>query len=161
MFYLCVEILRVIPIIGNTTLYISTTDSICLLKDNIPFLIDKLKQILKENIETFKKIKIIRNKYEHEPHNVNTAFSTGSGAYSGIGIYYKNELISIDTLELTDIIYDLNILMNNIQMLIYGIEKEIGEQFDIYTKKEIEIIKMRKNLKYNKSYVRIPKGYRK
>ena len=105
----------------------------------------------------FKKIKKIRNKYQHEHHNVKSAFSTGSGAYAGIGFYCKKDLVSINTMELTYIIYDLNILMDKIQDLVYKTEEEHKEELDIFTKEEITIIKNRKNIEYNSTYVRIPR----
>lgn len=156
-FYLCTEILRMVPFEDKGELHLRAKDGICLLKTNIDFLIDDLNRILQTNAEIFKKIKKIRNKFEHEPHNVNSAFSTGSGAYSGIGFYYKRDLISINTLELTYIIYDLNILMNRIQQLVFKLEEEHNDEFDIYIKNAIENMKQRKNIEYNKTYVRIPR----
>jgi len=156
-FYLCIEILRMVPFDGKEELQLIKKDGICLLKNNIDFLIEDLNKILQKNAEIFKKIKKIRNKYEHEPHNVNSAFSTGSGAYAGIGFYCKKDLVSINTMELTYIIYDLNKLMNKIQQLVYRIEEEHGEEFDIYIKESIKNIKNRKNIEYNKTYVRIPR----
>ena len=156
-FYLCIEILRMVPFDGKEELQLIKKDGICLLKNNIDFLIEDLNKILQKNAEIFKKIKKIRNKYEHEPHNVNSAFSTGSGAYAGIGFYCKKDLVSINTMELTYIIYDLNKLMNKIQQLVYRIEEEHDEEFDIYIKESIKNIKNRKNIEYNKTYVRIPR----
>lgn len=156
-FYLCIEILRMIPFDGKEELQLIKKDGICLLKNDIDFLIEDLNKILQKNAEIFKKIKKIRNKYEHEPHNVNSAFSTGSGAYAGIGFYCKKDLISINTMELTYIIYDLNILMNKIQQLVYKIENEHGKEFDIFIKETVNIIRKRKNIEYNKTYVRIPR----
>lgn len=156
-FYLCIEILRMIPFDGKDELQLIKKDGICLLKNDIDFLIEDLNKILQKNAEIFKKIKKIRNKYEHEPHNVNSAFSTGSGAYAGIGFYCKKDLISINTMELTYIIYDLNILMNKIQQLIYKTENEHDKEFDIFIKETVNIIRKRKNIEYNKTYVRIPR----
>ena len=156
-FYLCIEILRMVPFGGKEELQIIKKDGICLLKNDIDFLIEDLNKILQQNVEIFKKVKKIRNKYEHEPHNVNSAFSTGSGAYSGIGFYCKEDLISINTMELTYIIYDLNILMNKIQQLVYKIEEEHEKEFDIFIKEAIKIIRKRKNIEYNNTYVRIPR----
>ena len=57
-----------------------------------------------------------------------------------------------------DKIFDLNILMNKTQKLIYKVEME--EEIDVFTEEEIKIIKKRKNIEYNSTYVRIPKQYR-
>lgn len=75
-FYLSTELLRLIPFTENS-IFLNFKDGICLLKDHISFLEGDLKKILQENSKTFIKIKKIRNKYEHEPYNVNGAFSTG------------------------------------------------------------------------------------
>ena len=60
-------------------------------------------------------------------------------------------------MELTYIIYDLNILMNKIQKLIYKIEEEHEKELDVFVKETIKTIKKRKNVEYNKTYVRIPR----
>lgn len=154
-FFLCIEILRMIPFEGKEELQLIKKDGICLLRKNIPFLIEELNKILQKNGEILKKIKKIRNKYEHEPHNVNSVFSTGSGAYAGIGFYCNKDLVSINTMELTYIIYDLNILMNKIKQFVYEIQREHENEFDIFVKEAIEKIKIRKNIEYNSTYVRI------
>lgn len=156
-YYLCIEILRMIPFDGKDELQLIKKDGICLLKNDIDFLIEDLNQILEKNSEIFKKIKKIRNKYEHEPHNVNSVFSTGSGAYSGIGFYCKKIYIYINTMELTYIIYDLNILMHKIQQLVYKIEEEHKEEFDVFIKDAVNNIKKRKNIEYNIFYIRMPR----
>ena len=69
----------------------------------------------------------------------------------------KKDLVSINTMELTYIIYDLNKLMNKIEKLVYRIEEEHDEEFDIYIKESIKNIRNRKNIEYNKTYVRIPR----
>jgi len=46
--------------------------------------------------------------------------------------------------------------MNKIQKYIYNVEKDHKEEFDIFVKEYIKIIKTRKNVEYNKTYVRIP-----
>lgn len=156
-FFLCIEILRMIPFEGKEELQLIKKDGICLLRKNIKFLIEDLNKILQKNDEILKKIKKIRNKYEHEPHNVNSVFSTGSGAYSGIGFYCREDLVSINTMEFTYIIYDLNLLMNKIQQFVYEIQREHENEFDIFVKEAIEKIKIRKNIEYNSTYVRIPR----
>lgn len=156
-FYLCVELLRMIPFKGEETIHLIIDDGICLLRKNINFLLDDLNKILQKNEKILKNIRKIRNKYEHEPHNIKSAFSTGSGAYSGIGFYYKKDLVSINTMELTYIIYDLNVLMDKIKQLVYTIEKQHENEFDIFIRDSIEKIKKRKNKEYNGTYVRIPR----
>ncbi len=159
-FYLCIELLRMFPFKENkenNNVKLILKDGICLLRSHIDFLINELNNILQQYSDIFLRIKQIRNKYEHEPHNVKSAFSTGSGAYSGIGFYCKDKLISINSMDLTYIIYDLNILMSKIQNYIYDIEKKHENEFNIFTKEYIKSIKERKNIEYNKTYVRIPR----
>ena len=156
-YYLAIELMRMIPFKGDKKIKISEKSGICLLKSKIDFLINDLDKILQENKETLAKIKRIRNKYEHEPHNIKAAYSTSSGAYAGIGFYYKDELIPIDTKDMTYIIWELNILMNKIQKYVYTIENEHEEEFDIFVKNHIKDIKTRKNVEYNNLYTRIPK----
>ena len=157
MFYFCVEILRLVPFKGKDELVLIEEDGICLFKEDISFLMDDLDEILQKNKEEFEKIKRIRNKYEHEPHNIKTVFSTSSGASSGIGFYYKDTLISFHTNWFTYIIYDLNKLIKKIQEYIYMVEKEHGDEFDSFTKEYLPIIKNRKNIEYNKMYTRLPR----
>lgn len=117
-FYLSTELLRLIPFTENkkdNSIFLNLKDGICLLKEHINFIESDLKKILQENTKTLLKIKKIRNKYEHEPHNVNGAFSTGHSSFSAMGFYCRNELVSIDTMELTYIIYDLNKLFDKIE----------------------------------------------
>ena len=47
--------------------------------------------------------------------------------------------------------------MNKIQQLVYKIENEHGKEFDIFIKETVNIIRKRKNIEYNKTYVRIPR----
>lgn len=156
-FYLCTEILRMVPFEPKNGLQLRKKDGLCRLREPIDFIMDDLNSILQKYAKIFEKIKKIRNKYEHEPHNVSSAFSTCSGAYAGIGLYCRNDLISINTMEFTFIIYDLNLLMNKIQQLIYKTEEKNIDELDILTKERIQIIKKRKNIEYNKTYVRIPR----
>lgn len=85
---------------------------------------------MKENSKTFIKIKKIRNKYEHEPHNVNGAFSTGHSSFSAMGFYCRNELVSLNTMELTFIIYDLNKLFDKTEKMINKIEFENEDELN-------------------------------
>ena len=159
-FYLSTELLRLIPFTENkkdNSIFLNLKDGICLLKDHISFLEGDLKKILQENSKTFIKIKKIRNKYEHEPHNVNGAFSTGHSSFSAMGFYCRNELVSIDTMELTYIIYDLNELFDKLKKYILEIYENNIEKLDRFNLEYVEKIKNYDFTKYNKKYVRIPK----
>lgn len=159
-FYLSTELLRLIPFTENkkdNSIFLNLKDGIWLLKEHINFIESDLKKILQENTKTLLKIKKIRNKYEHEPHNVNGAFSTGHSSFSAMGFYCRNELVSIDTMELTYIIYDLNKLFDKLKKYILEIYENNIEKLDRFNLEYVEKIKNYDFTKYNKKYVRIPK----
>ena len=161
-FYLSTELLRLIPFTENkkdNSIFLNLKDGICLLKEHINFIESDLKKILQENTKTLLKIKKIRNKYEHEPHNVNGAFSTGHSSFSAMGFYCRNELVSIDTMELTYIIYDLNKLFDKIEKKINRIEFENKDELNQFNKIYIEKIKKIQIINYNKGYTRMPKNW--
>lgn len=161
-FYLSTELLRLIPFTENkkdNSIFLNLKDGICLLKGHINFIESDLKKILQENTKTLLKIKKIRNKYEHEPHNVNGAFSTGHSSFSAMRFYCRNELVSINTMELTYIIYDLNKLFDKIEKKINIIEFENKDELNQFNKMYIEKIKRIQIIKYNKTYTRIPRQY--
>ena len=159
---LSTELLRLIHFTENkkdNSIFLNLKDGICLLKEHINFIESDLKKILQENTKTLLKIKKIRNKYEHEPHNVNGAFSTGHSSFSAMGFYCRNELVSIDTMELTYIIYDLNKLFDKIEKKINIIEFENKDELNQFNKMYIEKIKRIQIINYNKAYTRIPRQY--
>ena len=161
-FYLSTELLRLIPFTENkkdNSIFLNLKDGICLLKDHISFLEGDLKKILQENSKTFIKIKKIRNKYEHEPHNLNGFFSTGHSSFSAMGFYCRNELVSLDTMELTYVIYELNKLFDKIEKKINRIEFENKDELNQFNKIYIEKIKKIQIINYNKGYTRIPRQY--
>ena len=152
-FYLSTELLRLVPFTENkkdNSIFLNLKDGICLLKDHINFIESDLKKILQENTNTFLKIKKIRNKYEHEPHNVNGAFSTGHSSFSAMGFYCRNELVSLDTMELTYIIYDLNKLFDKLKKYILEIHENNIEKLDRFNLEYVEKIKNYDFNKYNK-----------
>lgn len=161
-FYLCVDLLRIIPFKPNekdNTVSLSQNDGICLLKDDIIFVIEDLNKILQDNANTFIKIKRIRNKYEHEPHNVNSVFSTGHTSFSAMGFYYRTDLITLNSMELTYIIYDLNKLMNKIEKLICEVEEKNSEELNRFNKHYIEEIRNYNIIENNEGYIRMPRNY--
>ena len=143
-FYLCVDLLRLVPFKQNKEnekLTLIESDGICLLRKNIDFIMKDLNKILQENTATFIKIRKIRNKYEHEPHNVNGAFSTGHSSFSAMGFYCKTDLVTLNSMELTYIIYDLNKLMDKIEKMICKIQEKDFNELNIFNKDYITKIK--------------------
>lgn len=160
-YYLCMELLRIIPLKYETKkqkYIIKEDDGICDLNKNINFIIPEINKILQENWDTIMKIIRIRNKYEHEPHNIGAAISAGSGGFATITYSYKNEYITINSMLFTYIIYDINILMHKILEYILVIENSNKEKMCIITNDYIGKIKKRKNIGYNKTYVRLPRN---
>lgn len=160
-YYLAVDLLRLVPICKDKegNLILNKKDGICLLSPNIDFIFIDLEKIIEENSETFKKLKIIRNKYEHEPHNINGAFSTGHSSFSAMGFYYNTKLVSLNSIELTYIIYDLNKLMKKIEKFIIKIENENDKKINKFNRFYIKKIKDYKIEEYNKNYTRVPKNF--
>ena len=76
-----------------------------------------------------------------------------------MGFYCRNELVSIDTMELTYIIYDLNKLFDKIEKKINRIEFENKDELNQFNKMYIEKIKRIQIINYNKAYTRIPRQY--
>ena len=94
-------------------------DGLLLLKKDIPFLLDDYKQLLANNMyaNELRNIKIIRNKYEHEPHNMRFICSVGDKCMFTIGMEYKNETLIVGTSILIQIIYKLNEIFDKIKEL--------------------------------------------
>ena len=161
-FYLSVDLLRFVPFKQDKEdkkLCLIESDGICLLRKKIDFIMKDLNKILQENTDTFIKIRKIRNKYEHEPHNVNSVFSTGHTSYSAMGFYCKTDLVTLNSMELTYIIYDLNNLMNKIENMICKIEEKNLNELNMFNKDHITKIKEYKIIEYNESYTRVPRNW--
>lgn len=94
-------------------------DGLLLLKQYIPFLLDDYKQLLSNNMcaNELRNIKIIRNKYEHEPHNMRFICSVGDKYMFTIGMEYKDDTLIVGTSILIQIIYKLNEIFDKIKEL--------------------------------------------
>ena len=97
-----------IPIFENAK--IDDHSGILLLKSDIPFLKPEYTRIIKNEkcLKVFAAIQIIRNKYVHEPHNIHFAFSVGAKTSCSMGFVYKDKIYSINTIWLTNIVWELN-----------------------------------------------------
>ena len=107
------ELLRLLPYKYNEkdkSIILDNKSGILLLADKIDYIENKYKKIL--NYDRFhdvlKDIHKIRNKYIHEPHNISYAFSVGGTSICSMGLYYKNQLLSISSVSLAPIVYYLN-----------------------------------------------------
>ena len=113
--------------------------------------------IINENLESFKKIKLIRNKHEHELHFVNPyGASSGSDEKTNIILKYNNprkqkEIIELSTDDLINIMKCINNLFDDImeQILDYLNHDKEDEEFDeVYRKRYWRI----KYSDYNEMY---------
>ena len=113
-------------------------DGLLLLKKDIPFLLDDYKQLLSNDMcaNELRNIKIIRNKYEHQPHNIRFVCSVGGERMFTIGMEYKNETLIVGTSILFQIIYKLNEIFDKIKELYrnsFGEEDAKLKEYPCYT----------------------------
>ena len=132
------EIMRLIPIKKvrgvEGVLRIDTESGILLLKDDIPFLLEDYNRIIQN--EKYVKILLdmskIRNKFIHEPHNIQAGFYVGGKTSCSMGLSYKNELCSISTITITYIIYELNLIFEKLKELFLKKADECGDRYKEY-----------------------------
>lgn len=83
-------------------------DGILLLKKYFVDIKQDYENIINKYSDILIKIRKIRNKFIHEPHNIKWAYTVGGKTSCSIGLYYKNDLQTISTIELTEIVISLN-----------------------------------------------------
>ena len=134
-------------------------DGIIQMKEKLNFIENDYNEILmKANyFDIFKNVWRIRNKFIHEPHNINFVMSVGGSSSCSMSLYYKHELLSIGTLELTGIIYKLNIIFDKIKKLFLEIIDKCDDKYKNYPYyKKIMSYDFKK---YNKNYTIIPRYF--
>lgn len=153
------ELMRLLPYKFENNQIVLQNDGIVQLKRKLDFIEEEYNKILmKPNyFDIFKNVWKIRNKFIHEPHNISFNMSVCGSSSCSISLYYKNELLSIGTIELTAIIKKLNIIFEKIK-------KIFVETIDKCDKKYKEYSYYKKILsyefeKYNKNYTIIPKYF--
>jgi len=89
---------------------IDDKSGIVLLKSEIPFLEDMYLEIIRNEkcLKVLENVRFIRNKYIHEPHNIHFAFSLGAKTSCSMQLNYKDAAYSLNTIWLTNIVYELN-----------------------------------------------------
>lgn len=117
------ELLRLFPFKvkydkDRNFLYEFKNDGIIQLENNLNNFNGKFTNILKKHYTTLYQTKKIRNKYEHEPHNINCVCFNNSNTYTEIIFKYKSENLVMNTKKLFELISDINILF-------YETKKEI------------------------------------
>lgn len=119
LFYIITsELMRLVPFkIKEKKIVLDTKSGILLLSDKIDYIEDKYNKIINkdEYFDILNDLHMIRNKYIHEPHNINCAFEVGGTSTCSMGLYYKNNLLNISTISLSAIVYYLNIIFDEIR----------------------------------------------
>lgn len=132
------EVLRLIPIKKprgeKGVLMLDTSSGVMLLKDKIPFLLEEYNRIVQN--EKYAKILLdmskIRNKFIHEPHNIQAGFYVGGKTSCSMGLSYKDELCTISTITITYIIYELNLVFEKLKELFLKKADECGDRYKEY-----------------------------
>lgn len=122
-FKLSTELLRILPfklvhekdINIVTGINLLTGDGILLLKNYFPYLENDYKHIINNYFVDFVQIVKIRNKYMHEPHNINCTMFVCSGNNAMAGFKYKKNYYGLNTDSLIKIVKEINIVFNKIK----------------------------------------------
>lgn len=156
------ELIRLFPIQGmkqedgSVNIRLAMGSGIHLLSTHLPFLKDDYLKIIENDTckLTFSEILRIRNKYIHEPHNMKFSYMVSGNKSCSMGMYYREELLFIDTLWMTNIISDLNDIFVKIQKVYVDRVEEYGNKYIEYP-----CYKKIKNYDfeaYNNKYAKIP-----
>lgn len=98
----------------------SKSDGIFNFRETFDFLENEIKNIIETSIDTFIKLKLIRNKHEHEPHFIyHYGSSSGSDSMTNITFKYNNsrekvEVVTITSEELICFVKKINNLFDEI-----------------------------------------------
>ena len=140
-------------------IFLDKKSGIMLMKAHIPFIEDEYDKIMSDETckKALKKILAIRNKYIHEPHNIAFSFSVGAKTSCSMGLYYKYDLISISTIWITNIVYELNLIFEEVKNLYIETINQCNDKYKKYPSYQyISKINLRE---YRKKLNRIPWAY--
>lgn len=153
------ELMRLLPYKFDNEQIVLQNDGIVQLKGRLDFIEDDYNKILKKEnyFNIFKNVWRIRNKFIHEPHNINFISSVGSNTSYSMSLYYKNELLSIGTIELTGIVYKLNVIFEKIKLIFVETVEKCGENYKEYPYYKTMLSYNFKE--YNKNYIIIPRYF--
>lgn len=162
LFYcLVTEILRVMPYSYNQwkdILYLKK-DGIILLSDKLTYIeIDYNNLLNKQSIkQSLINIYNVRNKFTHEPHNLSFGFSVGGTSSYSIGIYYKDKLQELSTIDLQVIIKELNLIYEKIKQDFVNTVKKYNNDYRKYPiYKKVQTYKF---CRYNNYIIILPKYF--
>ena len=154
------EIMRLLPvkktIDGKRIEGPDPKSGIMLLQTEIPFLYDDYQRILNNEIynQIMMNMSLIRNKFIHEPHNISAAFYVGGKTSCSMGLYYKERLCPVSTIEMTNIIIELNGVFDKLKNFFVKTVEGCEEKY-----KEYPCYKAMMSYdfkKYNEDYPMIP-----
>ena len=101
VYLLSVQINRILPSAykkGTNDIFLKKNDGVLLLKDSISFLEEDYTNLFNENKNVISTISDIRNKYEHEPHNIIAiCYIISNKEQSFSFLYKKYDRIFLDT----------------------------------------------------------------
>ena len=154
------EIMRMIPLKkkrgSEEIVGLDSKSGILLLQTEVGFLLEDYQRIINSDINKMilQDMSIVRNKFIHEPHNINAAFYVGGKTSCSMGVYYKDRLCSVSTLKLNNIIYELNKIFDKLKIFFVEEVDKCEEQYKEYP---CYVAMMNYDFgKYNKDYSLVP-----
>lgn len=153
------ELMRLLPYKFDNGQIVLQNDGIVQLKERLDFIEKEYNEILMKSnyFDIFKNVWRIRNKFIHEPHNINFVMSVGGSSSCSMNLYYKHELLSIGTVELTGIVYKLNIIFEKVKQLFLEIIEKCDNKYKEYP--YYKTIMSYDFKGYNKNYIIIPRYF--
>lgn len=118
----------------NKKISLEKKDGIVQLKNKLKYIEEEYEKILSnEKLKAaFIQILKVRNKFTHEPHNLSAGFSVGGNTSCHMGIYYKNELQLLSTIDIQVIIKKLNLIFSKIRKDFIDIVKKTCVEYKKY-----------------------------
>lgn len=153
------ELMRLLPYKFCNNKIELKNDGIIQLKEKLNFIEKEYNKILMNPnyFDIFKNVWRIRNKFIHEPHNIHFVMSIGGSSSCSMSLYYKDELLSIGTVELAGVVYKLNVIFEKIRQLFLEIIEKCDNKYKEYP--YYKTIMAYDFKKYNKNYTVIPKYF--
>ena len=141
---ICDLIFKVVPVSkkkNDSVINIDETAGILLLKELKNIILPQYNQLIDECSSILIKMKKLRNKVEHELHNIDNNFIlSGNNSYRGFCFFnyiYKDKNISISTDELIRVINKLNKCFSDIQRELANYKRDINLNKNLYYNKLI------------------------
>lgn len=155
----CLDIEKIMSEHQNKKIVINKNDGILLLRNRLDYIEKEYnKLILTESLKgVLINILKVRNKFTHEPHNLSVGLSVGCNTSCSMGIYYKDELEMLSTIDIQVIVKKLNDIFIIIRKDFINIVKMYDKDFKKYPiyKKVVSF----KFEKYNEMITILPKYF--